>query len=130
MLDKKFIVSSIFASILVVVGVFVWYVSNYNPHAIESTAECTEIFKQKSPGYFDGVGKSRFIFSKRLNTCLILNTVDYAVTGEYKIYIVDMITDSILFVYELGSGQEKDETLGLTKEEALNKVREFGFVVF
>jgi hypothetical protein len=130
MKDKKFITSIIFLCILAVSAVFVWYVNKYSSHAINTTATCATIFKEKSVGYFGDVGKSRFVFNKKMNTCLILNTNDDEITGEFRLLLVDMISDDILFVYTLPKEQEKDATYGLTKEEALNKVRSFGFVIF
>lgn len=130
MKDKKFVTSIIFLCILAVSTVFVWYVNRYSSHVINATATCATIFKEKTAGYFGDTGKSRFVFNKKMNTCLVLNTDDDETTGEFHMLLVDMISDDILFVYTLPKGQEKDVTYGLSKEEALNKVRSFGFVIF
>ncbi len=130
MIDKRFILSAVTLTILSVCGFLFWYIPHYSSHAIHATAECTEIFKAKDAGYFTGTGQSRFVFNKKMNTCLILNTLDDQTTGEFRVILVDMITDDILFYYDLPKDQTKDATLGLTKDEALQKVRSFGFVIF
>ncbi len=127
---KKFIASTITVTILALVSFAFWYISRYSNHAIHATVECTEVFKAKEPGYFNGIGQSRFVFNKKMNTCLVLNTLDDQTTGEFRMIAVDMISDDILFYYDLPKDQTKDATLGLSKDEALTKARSLGFVIF
>jgi len=130
MTGAKNSINIIILGVICVSGFLFWYISKYSNHAIHATAECTEIFKEKSAGYFGDYGSSRFVFNKKMNTCLILNINDDKDTGDYRLITVDMITDEILFYYELPKGENIDKTMGLTKEEALNRVRTYGFVIF
>ncbi len=130
----KYIVVAVLA---IIIFVFVIKESNKSINAIHYTNECLNIFDQKSKDYFGNEGKSRFIYSSKLKSCLIFNVLDIpkednieSIEKRYRLIVVDMISDDILFYYDLGGDNEKDEILGITEEEALNKVREFGFVIF
>ncbi len=130
MTDKKFLGSVILVTVLAVVGFLFWYVSHHNTHAISATHECLDIFKEKSVEYFGDTGKNRFVFNQKMNTCLLLNTLEDEATGEFRLILVDMINDNPTFYYDLQKGETKDATLGLSKDEALGKARAYGFVIF
>lgn len=122
-------VSVVAVVVLAVAGFSFWYLSHYSLHAITATNSCLDIFKQKATDYFSDLGKSRFVFNKKMNSCLVLNTYDDTATGEYRLILADMISDKILFYYTLPKDQEKDATLGLTKDQAVDKARSYGFVI-
>ena len=130
MKDKTFAAGMITLIAIALVSFFSWYIPNYSMHAIKATAICNDIYKEKAPGYFGTEGSNRYIFNKKMNTCLLLNTVADEVTGENRFIVVDMINDDIAFYYELPSGETKDASLGLTKDEAIEKVRSLGFIIF
>lgn len=129
---KRMTLSAIILSIVALVGFLFWYVSHYSNHAIAATRDCLVIFQAKSADYFGDSGKSRFVFNKKMNTCLILNTVETETTGNYnyRMTIVDMISDDILFTYGLKKDEEKDSVHGLTHDEALDRARSYGFIIF
>ncbi len=127
---KKSVISAVSLILIAAIAFLFWYTAKYSTHAIEATQKCGEIFLQKATGYFGQNGINRFIFSKKENTCLIFNTFIDEVSGNYRLMVVDMITDDIDFYYELKKDETKDTALGLTKDEAVNKVRSFGFVIF
>jgi len=127
---KKFFLSAIVIIVLAIAGFLFWYVSRYSMHAITATHECLDIFKEKSTEYFGDAGKNRFVFNQKMNTCLLLNTLDDTTAGEYRLVLVDMIQDAPLFYYDLKQGETKDATLGLTKDQALDKMRSYRFVIF
>jgi hypothetical protein len=130
MKDKKFLMSMVTLIVIAVVSFLIWYVPHYSLHSIKATNMCNEIYKEKFPGYFGDEGTNRYIFNKKMNTCLILNTISGTETGENRFVIVDLISDDLLFFYQLPKDQTKDATFGLTKDEALERVRNFGFIVF
>ncbi len=126
---KRFIASAGTVTVLAVIGFLIWHTAHYSTHAISATRDCLDIFKEKSTEYFD-TGKNRFIFNKKMNSCLVLNTVNDPTTGEFRLIVVDMISDVPLFYYDLTTGEEKDSVLGLSKDQALDKVRAYGFLIF
>ncbi len=125
-----FITSAVFIIVLAVIGFFIWYVPRYNTHAISATESCLSIFKEKGSEYFGEIGKNRFIFNEKMNTCLILNTVNDETTGDFRLILADMVHDDPIFYDELALDQEKDATYGLTRDQALDKVRSYGFIIF
>lgn len=131
---NKYIVLAI---LIIIFSILIIKKNNEPINAIHSTNECLNIFQQKSNDYFGDEGKNRFIYSSKLKSCLILNILDITKENNvensekrYRLIVVDMISDDILFYYNLKNDEEKDEVLGLTKDEALDKAREFGFVIF
>ncbi|MBP7831425.1 MAG: hypothetical protein KA028_00190 [Candidatus Pacebacteria bacterium] len=130
MKDTKFAAGMITLVVIALVSFFSWYIPHYSMHSLKATAVCNDIYKEKAPGYFGADANNRYIFNQDMNTCLLLNTVADEVTGENRFIIVDMIHDDIAFYYELPKGETKDANLGLTKDEAVEKVRSFGFIVF
>lgn len=129
-LDKKNLGSSILLSVLAIIIFLGWYIPKYSLHAITATKECAEIYKEKAPGYFGTAGSNRFVFNKKMNTCFLLNIVSDDPVGAYRLIAVDMISDDIIFYYDLKGGETKDLTLNITKDEALDRIRALGFVIF
>ena len=130
MKDNTFATSMATLVALAIVGFLFWYVPRYSTHSIDATQKCADIFKEKAPGYFGTAGINRFVFNKSLNSCLILNIVSDETTGAARYIVVDMISDTIDFYYDLKANESKDVTLGLSKDQALDKIRAFGFVIF
>ncbi len=128
-MDKKFITSWVLI-IIIVFGILLFRFINKNSmHKIIATKNCGDIFIQKSPAYFTD-GTSRYIFNAKLNSCLIFNILADVPLGKYRITVVDMISDKILFAYELKVGESIDSVYAITKDKALDYVRSFGFPVF
>lgn len=129
--DKKFLVSIIFATLLAVLGFLIWFISNYSSHSILATKYCNDIFISKAQNYFPE-GKNRYIFSKKMNTCLLLNTnttSDNTGIIDDHVVVVDMITDDVIFIWEVRNGDTVDRDLGLTHDEAIAHVRTLGFLI-
>lgn len=116
--------------VIAVISFLFWYVPRYSLHSIKATSMCNDIYKSKFPGYFGEQGVNRYIFSKDRNSCLLLNTLSDTVTFQTRYVVIDMVTDDILFLYDLKKDEVRDANLHLTKDEALDKVRTFGFLVF
>jgi hypothetical protein len=129
MTDKKFLTSAIFIAFIATAGFLFWFIPRYSSHAIQATKDCADIFTIKNSGYFPE-GKSRFVFNKNINSCLLFNALEGTVDSPERFVVVDMISDKILFYWELKAGEEKDANLSLTREEALDRVRAFSFIVF
>ncbi len=129
-IDKKNLGGAILLSTIAIIIFLSWYLPSHSLHAIKATNECTTIFKEKARGYFGDVGSNRFIYNKQMNTCLLLNIQSDETTSAYRMAVVDMINDGIYFYYSLDDGQTKDTSLGLTKDEAIEKVRSLGFIIF
>jgi hypothetical protein len=129
MKDRKFVLSLVTLLTIAIIGFLAWYIPRYSTHALKATESCTNIYKEKAPGYFtDGV--DRYIFNKKLNTCLMLNVLADTTTGKSRLVIVDMINDDVLFAHTVSTGETVDGDLGITYEQALEKARAFGFIIF
>lgn len=126
---KRFMISSLTIVALAVIAFLFWYINKFNTHAIEVTQKCGEIYTLKAPGYFGTSGANRYIYGKKLNTCIMLNIANDPNEGTYRLTAIDIITDQILLFYDLKSGETIDSVLGLTREEAIEKARELGFVI-
>ena len=130
MKDTKFLMSLLTLIFLAGIGFLFWYVPRNSLHSIKATSLCNDIYKEKAPGYFNEEGTSRYIFNSKKNSCLLLNTISEVGTGNVRYVVVDMIKDTIVFYYDLKKDEFRDQTLHLTKDEALDRIRALGFVIF
>jgi len=98
------------------------------------TLECLELWGLKKERYFgEEIGNYRVIYNKELDTCLVGNIYDQKMnTGygdKYFIFVMDLITDEVLFSYlTRGDFESLDETIEW--EEAIEKYESFGLRVF
>lgn len=97
---------------------------------VNAVKACNDIFLVKEKSYFQEITKNRYIYNDSLNTCLMLSQYIDASNGDIRWVVIDMVTDSPLFIYALKVGKDVDETFHLTKDEALARIRSYGFFIF
>ena len=91
------------------------------------TMKCMTLGDQKKQMYFgQSLGRVRTSYNMNLHTCLVLNLTKTA-GGDYEASLVDSLTDNVLYYYVLPVGQQVDGTYGLTLQQFVNKMKEYGF---
>lgn len=81
--------------------------------------------KEEKKLFSDHIGNYRVIYNKDLKTCIVGNIYTSRVTGAYSIFVIDLITDEILFSYLVYKGEFEDKE-GMTNGEAIKRYEEFG----
>lgn len=127
---KKFLWSMIVLIIFFVCGTSIYAINKLNLRSITATKACLDIFLSKEKTYFTEITNNRYIYNEKENTCLMLSLYTDASNGNVRMVVIDMIKDEPLFLYTLKTGTTTDDTYHLTKDEALVRIRSYGFFIF
>jgi hypothetical protein len=96
-INKNFIIGILVISIAVL-GLL-WYRSD-NRSTVDDTLKCAQLYELKKDRYWNNeIGNSKYIFNKKLNTCLALNIYNDFETKNYFAMIMDMSDDKIILYY-------------------------------